>query len=363
MSVQALEQPELQEAKGELIAAVELILGADVYGLEDRLAAYLGTNHCVAVSDGATGIAMALAAAGLRQGDGVLCAALGCALPVQGISMAGCLPIFVDVNPNTYNIDSYCVEYALGKRKRMGEPPPRALIATDLFGAPCDYPALEELCDRKGLALIEDLTGAFGARLDGVMAGRFGQFSVASFATPGPLEELGGGAVFCRDEWDARQLRALRRTGRQERLTGGEGFAPEMGFADVALINARLGDCAAQLERKHRAAADYDAALEGRLRTQQIIPGGESAYSQMVVILPPEADRTTVAAQLREWNIPSAAPLCGIQQTSNDWNRVMLPNTRAVAGRLLSLPIHPHLGSHLVEYICRRLFEAVGLGK
>lgn len=338
-------------------AAVELILHREVLTLEQRLARWVKAGHCLAVSDGAGGMALALRAAGVLPGERVLCAALGCALPVQGMLLAGASPVFVDVNPNTYTIDPYCLERALDKLHRMGEPVPPALIATDLFGAPCSYPALEEICRERGISLIEDLSGAFGAQLDGRLAGSFGRFAVASFATPSPLAELGGGAVFCRRAQDAQRLRALRRGG--ERQIPGELSSPGMGSADAFLVGARLEGSARQTEQRRRVADIYRAALGDRLRMQQLIPGAKSACSQLVVALPPSCSRSRVTARLREQSIPVSAPFCGMQRDHSDWNRVMLVHAFSLADRLLSLPIHPYLSAHLTEHIAHCLLQAM----
>ncbi|HHY52937.1 MAG TPA: hypothetical protein GX499_06815 [Clostridiales bacterium] len=354
---QTIYQQQVRPKEMELRPAVEHILSEDVFTLEHRLAQWVGTNHCVAVSDAASGIALALIAAGVSPGDTVLCAALGCALPVQGMMLVGASPVFVDVNPNTYTIDPYCLEYALYKLRRMGRPVPSALIATDLFGAPCNYAALEDICRSEGIVLIEDLSGAFGAEIDGRPAGSFGRFAVASFATPCPLEELGGGAVFCQRDDDARRLRALRQA-RQPQVSG-EPTVPRMGSVDAFLINARLEHCAYQAEQRRNIAHIYRTMLADKLRMQQLVRGAKSVYSQLVVALPRSRERGKVAARLRERNIPAGAPFCGMQTDRDPWNQVMLVNALSLAGRLLSLPIHPYLSPHLTEHIARCLLQAM----
>lgn len=356
-SFQTIYQQEAGPAEVSLVPAVELILGEDVLTLERRLAQWVGARHCIAVSDAASGLALALRAAGVLPGDLVLCAALGCALPVQGILLAGASPVFVDVNPNTYTLDPYCLEYALSKLRRMGEPVPSALIATDLFGAPCNYPALEEICRSQGIPVIEDLSGAFGAEMNGRPTGSFGRFAVACFATPSPLEELGGGAIFCHDDLDAHRLRTLRRVGQQQ--VPGEPPIPRMGSVDAFLIGARLENCARQTEQRRTVAGIYRTALGSKLRIQQLARGSQSAYSQLVVALPCSFDRSRVSAKLRELNIPADAPFCGMQTDRSEWNRVMLTNTLALMGRLLSLPIHPYLSPRLTRHIADCLLQSM----
>ena len=348
-------------ARALALEPVELILGKEVYELEKRLAAWVGAEHCVAVSDAASGIALALGAAGVGEGDSVMCAALGCALPVQGIMLAGGAPVFADINPNTYTIDPFCLEYALGKLGRNKLPIPRAIIATDLFGAPCHLTELEQICRARDIILIEDMSQAFGAKYLGRMAGNFGRFSVASFASGGPLEEPGGGAVFCRSQSDAAKISSLRRALSQQSIElGPDSRAPRIASADASLTCARLDNLEQEHERRRKAAARYRQNLAGKVRMQQTVEGGQSVYSQLVVALPKDVSRPAVAHRLFEMNIPGGPPLCGTQSADTEWNRTMLVNTRAVSERLLALPIHPHLSGPVVDFICCSLLEAIG---
>jgi len=344
----------------QMFEEMEFILSEDVCALEKRLAGFVGAPFCVAASDAASAVALALASAGIGgSGDSVLCTALGCGIPVQGILMAGAAPVFVDVSPNSYTIDPYCLEYALNKLNRAGETMPKALIATDLFGAPCQYEALEHICGQRGIVLIEDMSGAFGAKFAGKTAGSFGRFAVASFSASGPLEELGGAAVFCHDEDDARRLASLRQANKQQFFGEVGAVLPCVSSADALVMDARLEYYIQQLERRRYAAKAYRESLQGVVHMQQPVCGSESAYSQFVVALPRNIKRSRVAGQMRAMNIPCGPPLCGMQTAYSDWNRVMLTNTLALSERLLSLPIHPYLSGHLVEYICRCLVRCI----
>ena len=338
----------------------ELILGKEVYELEQRLAAWVGTERCVAVSDPASALALALRTAGVNAGDLVICAALGCALPVQGIMLAGGVPVFADINPNTYTLDPFCLEYALEKLRRNKYETPRALIATNLFGAPCHLTELEQICRSRGIELIEDMTASFGAKHHDRMCGSFGRFSVASFASPGPFDEPGGGAVFCRSQGDAEKISALRRTVSQQRIDLGPDIrTPRIGSADASLTDMRLDGMEEEHELRRKAAARYRKNLAGKVRVQKLVDGGQSVYSQLVAALPKGADRPEVIRRLFELNIPSGPPLCGVQSADTEWNRSMLVSTRALAERLLSLPVHAHLNEQVVDFICQSLLEAI----
>ena len=335
----------------------EFILGEELQQLEQGLAAWVGAEHCTAVSDPVSGIALALKAAGVQKGDRVICPALGCALPVQGVLLAGGVPIFADINMATYTIDPFRLEYTLGQLRREGEPTPTALIATDLFGGPCHLSELEQICESRGIAFIEDISGAFGAGYFGRRVGGFARFSVASFTASGPLDEPGGGAVFCRDEEDAARVEALRRRCRQQ-SSRPQSRIPYMGSADVTLTRTRLESFEQEQAGRQKAAKRYHANLAEKVRLQHLVKGGESVYSQMVVALPGQR-RPQVIQHLLKLGIPCGPPACGLQTHAGHDSRNPLTNASILAGRLLSLPIYSHLNVKLVDFICEGLLEAL----
>ncbi|MCL2856364.1 MAG: DegT/DnrJ/EryC1/StrS aminotransferase family protein [Oscillospiraceae bacterium] len=336
----------------------ELVLGEETRRLERSLASWVGAEHCVAVSDPVSGIALALKAAGVNSGDRVICPALGCALPVQGVLLAGGIPLFADVNPDTYTLDPFQLEYTLDKMRGEGEGVPSALIASDLFGGPCQLIELEQICESHGVTLIEDMSEAFGAEYLGRKVGSFVRFSVASFATNSLWDEPGGGAIFCRDEEDAVRVAALRRQCREQSLQP-RSRIPYMRSADVTLTHARLESFEQEQAGRQKAALRYHANLEGKVQFQQLIEGGESVHSQLVVTLPDQR-RGEVIQRLIGMGIPCNLPHCGIQTLSGYDSGELLANASILAGRLLCLPIYSHLNVKVVDFVCEGLLEALG---
>ena len=335
----------------------EAVLGEETGLLEQNLAEWVGAAHCVSVSDPVSGIALALKAAGVERGDRVICPALGCALPVQGVLLASATPLFADVNPDTYTLDPFRLEYTLGKLRSSGENMPVALIAVDLFGGPCHLAELEQVCQNYGIALIEDISGAFGASYLGRKVGSFTRFAVASFAAAGHLEEPSGGAVFCREKQDAAKVAALRCLCRQQSPTPGCRM-PYMRSADITLTHLRLESFEHEQAGRQKAAQRYRLNLADKVQLQQPMPGGESVYSQFVVALP-GGQRQRVMQQLLRQGIPCAPPPCGVQTFSGCDRSDLLTNARLLSDRLLSLPIYPHLSVSLVDFICEELASAL----
>lgn len=345
---------------------VQMIFDEDVRGLEERLAAYVGAADCVALSGPADGVALALRAAGAGEGDAVLCTALESAHVVQGIERVGATPLFADLNPNTYTMDPYCLDYALGKLRRGDKPAPKALVATGLFGMPCNFAELGALCRREGIVLIEDMGDAFGARAGGARAGSLGRYAVASFSRSGAAED-GGAAVFCRNARDREKLRVHRPCAQlvmhpEEYEDGRRAPRPDGARRDrmeAGVVRAQLEEYDEHRKMREQVAQQYARRLKGAVRLQRPTPDALGAWTQLVVALPSAALRDGVLRELHGRGIPCTVPQLAPLAGGGEWNAVMLVSTMALAGRLVSLPIHPYLSGHVVEYICDSLMEAV----
>lgn len=312
--------------------------------LESKLAGYVGANFCTASASGTSGMIMALEAAGVREGDSVLCTSFSYFATAEIILLAGAVPMLVDTNPNTFNIDPFCLEYVLGKCSRTHREPPRALVASDIFGLPCNYIALQEICDKHGVALIEDMSQSFGAEYSGRKAGSFGRFAVASFFPARPLGGLGeGGCVFCRDQGDAQLLRELR----------AQSGAGALGSVQASVIGEKLKSFDRELARRQIVAARYCDNFEGYVKVQQVGPDYISAYTQFIIALADEAQRERVQDSLAEMSIPCSVPHSALRAkpSGGEWERVVLQNTQSAASRLLSLPMNPYLSNHVIDYI------------
>ena len=329
----------------------ELILRADITELEAQLCAYIGAPHCVGVLNATSGLIMALRAAGVGQGDLVLCTSFGFFAVRQVVELLGGRAILVDLNPNSWTVDPYCLEYVIGRLKREKQPLPKALVAVDLFGLPCDYTALEEICGRFNIALIEDMSQAMGGNCKGVKAGNFGRFAVTSFFPGRTLGESGGGAVFCRTPEDARQLALMR--GEEK---AGETFIKQSVAATLVTESLKRFD--EECARRQAVAARYDKNLKGIVRLQKIGEGYQSARNQYAVLLRDKNTRDYVFEGLSQMEIPCRiyAPEQALQGALE---RAVLQNAQSIADRILTLPMHPHLTGNLVEYVSASVAELV----
>lgn len=325
-----------------------IILEQEICLLERQLAEFVGAPCCVSVGNAAMGFALALAACGVLPGEPVFCPALDCHEGLRGIAQVGARLCPVDINPNTLNLDAVCLEYAVKRRIRQKEPIPKAVVVTDAFGLPCNYEALEAVCAKHDITLIEDMTQSFGAGIEGRRTGSFGRFAVTSFARTAPLRGLeGGGAVFCHTKEDAGALETLRLSRGGARQLGAASMVEE--HAEAQVVNGKLRGFEEELERRQKVAARYIQGLEGRVKTQQM-GRYTSAYAQFIVLARHRRARGEMARVLRQNHIPFRFPVMNDAQT--------LPvNAALVSGRMLALPLHPYLSDHVVDFICGCVLE------
>jgi UDP-2-acetamido-2-deoxy-ribo-hexuluronate aminotransferase len=290
----------------------------DVAELERGLCEYVGAPHCVAVGSAAAGLLMALRASGVGGGAEVVYTGLGEPGTAGIIRLAGGTPVLADAHPGTLCIDACRLENALARENRR----PKALVAADVFGLLPDYDALEALCARRDIALIEDMGESLGAAAGGRRAGTFGRMAV------GALGE--NGIIFCHGEEDAARLRSLRCA-----------LAPEYGAPDEVRTSIGLAKLAAldlELARRRAVAARYSERLAGHVGLQELPDGCESACARFAILTGSAALRDAMAERLARCRIP-----CEVLGTPEE--------------RLLLLPIHPYLSRRVVDYICDRALD------
>jgi len=338
------------------------ILGEDVNCLEQDVCRELNVNYCVSAPGLEAGLYLALKAAGVQPADHVLCSGLASAQVIRAIFRAKATPMLVDINPNTFNIDPYCLEYVLGKCQRMRQPKPTVLIATDTFGLPCNYDAIESLCSKHGIVLIEDMSPAMGAEVNGKKAGAFGRFAVASLSPEAELYQEGeGAAVLCRQEED---MHRLRKYSRQSNLDG-EDYVEMASKSSVraGVARERMEEIFRKLKIRQKIARQYQELFAGVVKMQAIPQGYTSSFTRFVLLLPETVDRGTAALQLEKKEIPCSVlrPVLKEPQPGDSWDKVMLRNTQKAYERLLCIPIHAHLTDHIVVRIAQEVIGEIHL--
>lgn len=188
---------EIDAGISEVLTSARFIGGSKITELEQRLAEYVGVRHCVTCGNGTDAITLALMTWGVGEGDAIFVPDFTFFSSGECPAFEGATPVFVDVDPHTYNLDPNKLETAVRKVRDEGKYQAKAVIAVDLFGLPADYRSIRPVCDKYGLLLLEDGAQGFGGSLDGRKACSFGDISTTSFFPAKPLGCYGdGGAVF-----------------------------------------------------------------------------------------------------------------------------------------------------------------------
>jgi dTDP-4-amino-4,6-dideoxygalactose transaminase len=367
----------LEDAILKVVRSGAYIMGPEVAELEQALGEFAGAPHVLSCGSGTEALVLPLMAWGIGPGDAVFCPSFTFAATAEAMPLVGASPVFVDIDPQTYNIDPASLEAAIEAVKAKGELQPRAVIAVDLFGQPADYPKLAEVARRHGLKLIADSAQGFGCTLDGEHPIRWADVATTSFFPAKPLGAYGdAGAVLCKDARLHDLLVSLRVHGQAVKSDlEGRVFEHDPKYLNVRIgMNGRMDTLQAavllqkltifedEIAARNRVAHRYARGLAGVVRTPEVIKGGRSVWAQYTI---ETEGRDALAAALRDRGVPTAVyyPIpIHRQQVYSAYATAPggLPVTEAKAGVVISLPMHPYLSEADQDLIVSAIREVVG---
>jgi len=342
-----------------VLAHGRYILGPEVSELEQRLAAYVGIKHCVAVANGTDALQLALVALGVGAGDEVVTPAFGYFAAAEVIEFLGATTVFTDIDPRTYNLDPRALEAAVTERTR-------AIIPIDLYGQCADYDRIRAIADRHDIPVVEDAAQSFGATYKGRQACGFGRIATTSFFPSKPLGCYGdGGACFTDDDDLAASLRQLRAHGQSKRYHHVRvGTNSRLDTLQAAILLAKLDVFNDELVLRHAAAARYTQMIHERLSPEDVItpyiePFNTSPFAQYTIALP---EREKVISALGAAGIPTVIhyPIPVSRQPVFE-GRVLdaFPVSDRAAAHVVSLPMHPYLDEATQTHVVEALVSAV----
>lgn len=354
-------EPEINAAVQRVIEGGRYVLGPEVGEFEKQLAAWSHAKHAVSCANGTDALSLPLMAWNLRPGEAVFCPSFTFVATAQVVPWLGAWPVFVDVLPDTYNMDPASLEREIERVIAEGKLKPRVVIAVDLFGQPADYPAIRAICDKHGLKLIADTAQGFGCTLNGKHPSDWADIATTSFFPAKPLGCYGdGGAIVTNDSALAELIESLRVYGKvtptdaanrnfhhdPKYLSLRVGMNSRLDTLQAAILLEKLKIFADEIEARERVARRYTAAFTGKLRrVPQVIAGGQSVWAQYVI---EHANRDRLQAHLTANGIPSMVyyPVPIHQQ---DFAARFapppesLPVTEEASRHVLALPMHPYL--------------------
>jgi dTDP-4-amino-4,6-dideoxygalactose transaminase len=332
----------------EVLSSAQFILGPNVRAFEEEVAQYCGVRHAIAVASGTDALHLALRAAGLRRGDEVITTPFTFIGTVEAIAYLGAKPVFVDIDPRSFNIDPALVEAAITPRTR-------AVLPVHLFGQPADLDLIAAVCRRHGLKLIEDCAQSFGAEYGGRRSGAYGDAGCFSFF---PSKNLGGygdgGMVVTDDDTIAEEVRVYRNHGsRVQYHHSAIGYNSRLDELQAAILRVKLCHIDRFNTARRRNAAAYTALLaESGLTPPHEHGKGVHVYHQYTVR---SERRDAIRTALLETGIACAVyypvPLHRQEVFQAQWAGASFPHAEAAAASVLSLPMFPELTDEEIERV------------
>ena len=363
-------KPEIDAAIAGVIGSSRFISGPQVKELETQLAEYVGVKHCITCGNGTDAITLAFMAWGIGEGDAVFVPDFTFFSSGECPAIVGAAPIFVDVDQRTFNLDPIKLEQAIQTVLDDGEYTPKAVVAVDLFGLPADFPAIQAICEKYGLLLLEDGAQGFGGSINGKMACSFGDIATTSFFPAKPLGCYGdGGAIFTdNDEWAAllRSLTVHGKSGNDKYNNIRIGMNSRLDTIQAALLMPKFKAFREyEIDAVNRAADKYTELLADSGLVTPLIPEGYvSSWAQYTIQLPESIDRAKLIEWLKAKGIPSmvyyAKPMH--LQGAFEGKRSGIANcsvTKNLCKTVLSLPMHPYLMDNEKKEICDSILEFV----
>jgi len=344
----------------------QYINGPEVSQLEKALAEYTGVSEVIACANGTDALTLPLLAWDIKPGDAVFCPSFTFIATAEVVALRGAQPIFVDIDPETFNICSKDLQIKITKVKKEGRLRPRVVIPVDLFGLPADYAALEAIAKENELFILEDAAQGFGGRFGGKQAGSFGLVGSTSFFPAKPLGCYGdGGAMFTNQSDLAAVLRSLRGhgTGSHKYEHVRVGLNSRLDTLQAAILLCKLKAFPLELAARQKVAAGYNERLAGQVITPKIPAGYLSSYAQYTIRVPREK-RDKIMSILKENKIPSMIyyPKClHLQPAFSGYGGRPgdCPEAEKASQEVLSLPMHPYLEEKTLDLITQVLIKSL----
>ncbi|HNY51601.1 MAG TPA: DegT/DnrJ/EryC1/StrS aminotransferase family protein [Smithella sp.] len=353
------------------------ILGPEVKDLEEKLAKYVGVKHAIACASGTDALLMALMAYDIKPGDAIFTTPFTFIATAEVIALLGATPIFVDIDPKTYNIDPAKLDLAIKALKNNDssiyplpniehrtlnfELTPKGIIPVDLFGLLADYEAIQAIADEHHLFVIEDAAQSFGAQYENKMSCSYGNIACTSFFPAKPLGCYGdGGMCFTNDNALADKMNSIKVHGKgidkYENIR--IGINGRLDTLQAAILLAKFDIFPEELVMRQTVARRYTSLLtsDNSLLTPCIPPGNVSAWAQYSLLTGNENNRTVLLQKLQDNQIPSAIyyPKSLHMQTAFAYLGYQpgdFPVSENCSTRIFSIPMHPYLNEKQQAFI------------
>jgi UDP-2-acetamido-2-deoxy-ribo-hexuluronate aminotransferase len=338
---------DLMKSLEGIIDRAQFILGPEVPELEGRLAEFTGSKFCIANANGTDALVLALRALNIGAGDEVIVPSFTFFATAEAVSLVGATPVFIDIDPQTYNMDPAFIEKALTKKSK-------AIIPVSLYGLCADLDPINLIAKKHDLFVIEDAAQSFGAGYKNGRSCALSTISCTSFFPSKPLGAYGdGGACFTNDPKLAERLKELRVHGQEKRYVHSSiGYNSRMDTLQAAVLLKKLDIFSSEIEARHKIGNRYLDAFKSAFKTQHIPKDQTSVFAQFTIEV---NNREEFQNNLKTVGIPTAVhypiPLHRQPVYLKDFGHLNLAHSQAASERVVSLPMHPYLDNKTQDFI------------
>jgi len=334
----------------------QYIMGPEVEELEEKLANYVGVKHAITCANGTDALTLSLMAMGIEEGDVVFVPTFTFFASAEAVAFSNAKPVFVDSNPDTFNICPKDLEKKINAVKDEGRYRPKAIMAVDLFGLPSDYSEIQRIAKVHSLQIIEDAAQGFGGSIKGGVfdndrSGSFGDIATTSFFPAKPLGCYGdGGAIFTNDDNYAELIKSYRIHGKGSDKYDNVriGMNSRLDTLQAAILLEKLSVFPQELLSRNQVAYRYSKALSVRFNTPVVPDGYVSSWAQYTLVAENSKDRDSIIQHLKASEVPSMIyyGTCLHQQTAFsylEYKEGDFPVAERLAKTVFSLPMHPYM--------------------
>lgn len=354
----------LDQAVLKVLGHGQYIMGPEIAELELQLSEYIGVKHALTCSSGTDALVLPLMTKNLKKTDAIFTSPFTFFASAESITLSGATPVFVDIDPNTYNLDADALDSAIQAVKKEGVLTPRGIVPVDLFGLAADYNRINQVAQQYNLFVLEDAAQSFAAKYHGAKAGGLGDVAATSFYPAKPLGCYGdGGAIFTNDTAMFEEMVSLRVHGQGK--TGDKydniriGLNARMDTIQAAVLLEKLKHYEHEVKLRNNVASAYSERLKGFVKTPSVPDNQESVWAQYSIQV---ENRNEVRQALSNEEIPTAVfyptpiHLSTAYQGLN-YNVGDFANSEYASERIFSLPMHPYLNEQQIELISNTIIK------
>lgn len=356
---QALMRPEIDAAMAAVLDSGQYINGQALHAFEQELSDFSGAKHALGVSSGTDALVVPLMAWGVGAGDAVFVPSFTYTASAEAILIVGASPVYVEVDPRTFNIDPEDLKIKIAEVKAEGRLTPKVVMSVDLFGLPIDYTEVSQIARENDMKLLSDAAQGFGGEYNGQKVGSLADATATSFFPAKPLGCYGdGGAVFTNDSDFALTLKSVRTHGMGKHKYDIErvGLNARLDTLQAAILSVKLKYFPGELDARNALARSYNDALADVVDVPVVANNKRSAWAQYTIKLEDDAQRTAFQAHLKDKGVPTMVYYPSPMHFQTPYapyggGKGSMPVSESLCHKVVAIPMHPYMSDQTCDEV------------